>query len=196
MNTKSRFVGLLLLASVAAGCKSSGYNMPPGGVSIDDPCGLQVTAKKVATSKRGFTVTFDFANNSDAGLLVPIADIEAEWGNQLALVTPPDPRSLRKKFGNKCVSMRMPGAIDSGLFAGTHWVTGSSGEPPAGEALYIPPKSRVLDFVCECAVPPQPGASLLVRWRSVYSGDAQGTIKDTAANAVTWTMMPTEPTKP
>ena len=195
MNSKSRFVALLLLASVAAGCKSSGYSVPPGGVSIDDPCGLQITATKVSPSKKGFAVTFDFANNSDTGLLIPIADIEAEWGNQLALVQL-DQRRLRKQFGNKCVSMRMPGAIDSGLFAGTHWVTGSSGEPPAGEALYIQPKSRVSGFVCDCAVPPQPGASLLVRWRNVYSGDAQGTIKDTVANAVTWTMVPTEPTKP
>jgi hypothetical protein len=195
MHSKSQFVVLLLLATVAAGCRSAGYRVPAGGVAIEEPCGLQVTATKVSTNKRGFSVTFDFANQSDAGLLVPIADIEAEWGNQVARVTQADPRRLRKQFNTLCVSMRLPGSIDSGLFDGTQWVTGASGEPPHGEALYIQARSRVQGFVCECAVPPQPGSSLLVRWRHVYSGDAQGTIKDTVATGVTWTMMPSETNK-
>ncbi|MFO1078235.1 MAG: hypothetical protein U1E73_10995 [Planctomycetota bacterium] len=184
--TKATLAGLTLMTALAAaGCRSNQYRAPKGGVSVQDPCGLQITATDVRAGKRGFTATFDLVNDSDAGLLVPFTGLEADWGGQTAKVTV-DERRVRKQF--PCAGLKIPGAIDTGLFAETWWVTGQNGEPPRGEAIYIKPHSRVQQFTVTAAVPPQTGGSLTVRWPHVYAGDARGTIEATVANGVTWVM--------
>ncbi len=186
MNSRIRLVALLLAATItAAGCKAPGYKVPTGGVSISDSSGLQITATSVKAGKNGFTVTFDFANTTDNGLLVPFTDIQAAWGEQTAKVDV-DAKRLRKEC--PWASLRLPGSIDYGLFQGTNWVTGASGDGPRGDAVYVKAKSRVQKFVVVCTVPQQPGGELSVRWPHIYSGDAQGTITATVANDVSWTM--------
>lgn len=191
--TKATFAGLTLMAVLAsAGCRSNQYRAPKEGVSVQDPCGLQITATDVRAGRRGFTATFDLVNESDSGLLVPFTGLEAEWGGETAKVSV-DERRIRKLF--TCAGLKMPGAIDSGLFAETWWVTGQNGEPPRGEAIFVKPHSRVQQLTITATVPPQTGGSLMVRWPHVYAGDARGTIAATVANNVTWVMESAASTK-
>ncbi|MBL8724862.1 MAG: hypothetical protein JNK49_12500 [Planctomycetes bacterium] len=181
----------LLTVALASGCRSGpSYKLPVGGVAATDPCGLQVLATKVDTGRSNFVVVFDLANDGDNGLLVPIADLEGMWGDQVARVTV-DARALRKN--NTCVVPKMPGTVDQGMFEGTHWVTGSTGGMAGGEAVWIRGKSRVSGVKVTCAVPQQPGQALMVRWPRIYAGDAQGTVQATVANNFTWSMSPVMP---
>jgi hypothetical protein len=188
-----KFLSLSVLLAVAlvGGCRSGpSYKLPAGGVAATDPSGLQVLATRVDVSKNHFVVVFDFANDGDNGLLVPVADLEGMWGDQVAKVTV-DARALRKN--NTCVVPKMPGTIDQGMFEGTHWVTGSSGGMASGEAVWIRGKSRVSGVKVTCTVPQQPGQALTVRWPRIYAGDAQGTVQATVANNFTWSMSPAMP---
>lgn len=189
----STFLQLTLLSLLAAtsGCRSAaGYRLPPGGLTASDDCGLQATATSIRPGRSGFSVVFDLTNNGDTGLLVPLADLEASWGGQLATVAV-DVRSLRRQ--NVVVVPRLPGSIDQGLFEGAHWVSGSNGEPPRGEAVWVKPRSRVQGVRVTCNVPPQPGQIISVTWPVVYHGDAQGTIQATAVNGFTWSISAATP---
>lgn len=181
----------LLVFALVGGCRSGpSYKLPAGGVAASDPCGLQVLATKLDINKNNFVVTFDFANDGDNGLLVPVADLEGMWGEQVAKVTV-DARALRKN--NVVVVPKLPGTIDQGLFEGTHWVTGSSGGMTSGEAVWIRGKSRISGVKITCVVPQQPGQAVMVRWPRIYAGDAQGTVQATVANGFTWSMAPSMP---
>jgi len=184
---------ILLLTTVAAllvtGCKTKGYDLPTGGTSVTDSSGaLQITATRVKATKKGFTVTFDLENLSDAGLLVPLSEIEGAWGAEQAAVTI-DKRRLALRA--PITGVRLAGSINGGLFDGTYWVTGSPGQSGTGDAVYLKPKSRLQEFEVYCAVPVQAGREILVRWRSVLAGDAQGQASGTVATNVTWSMSPT-----
>jgi len=184
---------LVLLTTVAAllatGCKTKGYDLPPGGTSVTDPSGaLQITATRVKATKKGFTVLFDLENLSDAGLLIPLGEIEGAWGDEQAAVTI-DKRHLAARA--PIVGVHLAGSIDGGLFEGTYWVTGSPGQSGTGDAVYLKPKSRLQAFEIYCAVPVQAGREILVRWPSVLAGDAQGQASGPVATNVTWSMAPT-----
>ena len=185
-------VSLVLVAAVLGGCRSGpSYRTPKGGVMASDPCGLQIVATSVKAGGGAFSVVFDLANESDQGLLVPYQDLEAMWGQQVAKVTT-DARQVKHDHV-PTPTLKMPGSIDQGLFAGTQWVTGSKGEGPRGEAIFVKAKSRATGLRVDCRVQQQPGEALVVRWPHIYSGDAQGTIQSTVASNVTWTMLPTMP---
>ncbi|MCA8975971.1 MAG: hypothetical protein KDC98_14710 [Planctomycetes bacterium] len=188
MNTNIKLLALMLVVATGAGCRSvAGYRVPKEGVALVDPSGLQIIATQLKTSRRGFSATFDFVNDSDRGILVPFTELDAQWGGTSATTTV-DPRRVRKMF--TCADLSMPGSIDSGLFADTYWVTGSDGEPPRGEAIYVKSKSRAQGFSIQCTVRPQPGTTISVRWPRIYSGDAQGKIDQTVASNVTWILEP------
>jgi len=184
----STLLQLTLLISLAAtsGCRSAaGYRLPPGGLTASDACGLQVTATSIRPGRSGFSVVFDLTNSGGTGLLVPLADLEASWGDQLASVAV-DVRSLRRQ--KIIVVPRLPGSNDQGLLEGAHRVSGSNGEPPRGEAVWVKPRSRVQGLRVTCTVPPQPGQVISVTWPVIYHGDAQGTIQATAVNGFTWSI--------
>lgn len=187
-------VSLVMVAAVLGGCRSGpSYRMPKGGVMVSDPCGLQIVATTVKAGGSAFSVVFDLANDSDQGLLVPYQDLEAMWGQQVAKVTADAGPIKKGRQPTPTPNLKMPGSIDQGLFAGTYWVTGSKGEGPRGEAIFVKARSRASGLRVECRVPQQPGEALVVRWPHIYAGDAQGTIQSTVASNVTWTMLPTLP---
>jgi hypothetical protein len=187
MNRTPLLLACALAALTFPACKVAGYDLPAGGVSATDESGsLQMTATKLKTSKKGFTAEFAFVNQSDNGLLVPLGDFEASWGDQLGAVAF-DTKDLRKN--HTVVMLRGGDAVDSGLFAGTGWVTGGAGEPPRGEALFLRPRSRTERTIeLTCTTVPQPGAPIVVRLKNLYAGDEQGAVASTVATGVQWAL--------